>query len=325
MNQTPLLRPKPLSPGDKVGLVCPASPPKNPSLIAECEQAVKTLGFEPVLGQYVYEKSAFLAGTDSQRMADLVSFFRDDEIKAILCIRGGYGCNRLLPSFPFDVVANHPKLIIGYSDLTSLLLAIQQRTGLTTIHGPMIAGDFVMSHHPETRRRFVRLLSGEWDPNSSIMDEKTAGTGIQVLHDGSAVGPLLGGNLALVCSLLGTPWQPDFRGSLLFLEDVNESPYRIDRMLTQLHQTGVLETVGGILFGHFTQDSRAPQQGWSAAILDVLRERTEDLKIPVMAQLPFGHATPNLPLPIGIQAKLSTQSKSVTLQEAVTDNPSHSN
>jgi muramoyltetrapeptide carboxypeptidase len=295
------VRPSRLEPGDTVGIVAPASAPPNPKNIDRGVAALERLGFKVKLAPNVRKRFGFLAGSDRDRAADVMRMFTDPTVKAILCARGGYGAARLLPRLDFRVIRANAKILVGYSDITSLHCALLTKAGLISFHGPMLNSDFAHRGMPDfTVQSFLRTLGGR--PQPAGISEGYHRTTVKILRRGRARGPLVGGNLTLLCAMLGTPWQPPFRGRILFFEDLSEPPYRMDRMLTQLLNCGLLQQVAGIAIG-INKDCQDPKAGrtkeYRQTLEDVFRERLRPLKVPIVAGLPFGHVPHNATLPVG--------------------------
>ena len=272
---------------------------------------LEKLGFKIRLAPNVRRRHGYLAGNDRDRASDLMRMFTDRKVNAILCVRGGYGAARLLPRLDYDAIRDNPKIFVGYSDITSLHCAFLTKANMVSFHGPMLNSDFVHPDMPKfTLQSFLRTLGVEHNPERnarrSISEgyrRKTART----LRRGLANGQLIGGNLSLLCTLIGTPWQPEFKGRILFLEDVGEPPYRFDRMLTHLLNCGLLQQVAGIAIGLNAdcEDPKAKTAGeYRQSLDDVLKERLLPLKIPVVTGLPFGHVPHNATLPVGVHSTL---------------------
>lgn len=260
------------------------------------------MGWEPVVGDYVLERDGYLAGSDDQRAADLNRFAADPSIDGIWCIRGGYGAMRLLHRLDYDAWRQKPKTLIGYSDITALHSAIGPRADLVTFHGPTARGQ--LTELSEASLRAALSLGGEpcgEAPRASV------------LCGGRASGRLVGGNLALIAALLGTPYSPSFDGAILVLEDVNESVYRIDRMLTQLRLAGALDRLVGIAFGHFTEIPEEPNDE-QRPLSDVLREVAHHRGVPCLANIPLGHIADQWTVPLGAFAQLDADARRLTIE-----------
>lgn len=307
--------PQRLQRGDTLGIAAPASAPPDPRNLDRAVAVLESLGFRVKLAPHVRARWGFLAGRDRERAADLMRLFADRTVRAIICVRGGYGTARLLPLLDYAVIRAHPKIFVGYSDITSLHCAFLKQAGLVSFHGPMLNSDFVNADMPKfTLRSFLRLLT-EPVAYGSIAQGYRRRT-VQILRRGEATGPLVGGNLTLLCTLIGTPWQPDFRGRILFLEDLGEEPYRMDRMLTYLLNAGILQQVAGIAIG-INKDCHDPKakrmKEYRQTLEDVFRERLLPLKVPIVSGLPFGHIPHNATLPLGVQAHLDARRGALNL------------
>lgn len=312
------IKPARLNPGDRIGLITPASPPPDKKAIDYGIGALEKLGFKVKLGHHARKRHGFLAGTDRERAADLMSMFQDRKVNGIICIRGGYGTARLLPLLDYGAIRANPKVFVGYSDVTSLHFALLKRANLVSFHGPMINSDFIREKLPHfTLESFLRNVSRP-EPSGSILQGHAA-NGVTIIHEGVASGRLIGGNLSLIGTTIGTPYQPSFRRRILFLEDVEEPPYRFDRMLTHLLNCGLLQQVSGIAIGINAncEDSKAKDaREYRQTLLDVLKERLRPLGVPVLCGLPFGHVPLNATLPIGLRATINTRKRDLTIEEA---------
>ena len=313
-----LLKPERLCPGDTVGLVAPASAPPDPKAVDRAAVALEEYGFEPKLGKNVRARLGFLAGTDRARAADLMAMFADKKVKAIVCLRGGYGSARILDRLDYAVIRRNPKIFSGYSDITSLHFALLKKAGLVSIHSPMLNGELADPKIPEfTRKSFFRLVM-EAKPAGSIC-AGCAGKTISVLRGGRAEGRLIGGNLTLICASLGTPFQPSFKGKILFFEDVSERPFRLDRSLTQLLNAGILLQVAGIAVGvnkNCRDPNAKPGGEYRQSAADVVKERLSQLRVPVVTGLPFGHVDLNATIPVGVTAKLDGERGDLIITES---------
>ncbi len=309
-----LHKPARLRAGMTIGLIAPASPFSEEKLAA-ARQNLAALGFQIQESAHFHAKNGYLAGSDEQRLEDLHNAFSNPAIDAVWCIRGGYGCSRLLPYIDFDLIRRHPKVLIGYSDVTALHLAIQQRTGLVTFHGPVAASDF-----PEnTLRHFRSVLmepTRDYSVQTPVASDLPAGDAYEpfVIMPGQATGRLSGGNLTLLAALVGTPFAPSYKDKIVFIEDVGEQPYRIDRMLTQLLQGSDLARAAGIVLGVFA-DCKPKGDAPSLTLPETLRDRLGGLGIPVAYGMPFGHVAHQMTLPYGIHAAFDATEGRLTLLE----------
>lgn len=292
------LRPASLRPGDRVAVVSPSSPPFPERLRAGLD-TLRAWGFEPVVMPHARDERGHLAGLDDDRLADLEAAFADPDLRAVFVGRGGYGSTRLLDRLDWDVLASDPKPLVGFSDVTALSLAAWQRIGLVSVHGPFVGGLPALGG-PGVRQ--LRHLLTDPDPVGPL-GGIDGGKGIHTVTGGTTEGALLGGNLATLCSLVGTADHPDLVGAVVFLEDVNEAPYRVDRMLTQLLRAGVLDDVHGVAVGRFVRCD-PPRDRPSLTTDEVLDERLGDLGVPVLRGLPIGHFGRQLAVPVGVRVRL---------------------
>jgi muramoyltetrapeptide carboxypeptidase len=269
-------------------------------------ERVAALGWEAVPGRHCRARSGFLAGTDDERAADLSAALADPGVDAIWLLRGGYGTLRIVDRLPWDALAARPKPLIGFSDNTALHLAAL-RAGVVSFHGPH-------PHAPAfpdfSRGALLRVVS---DPAPAGALPPTPGMSVETVEGGAAEGILVGGNLALVAATLGTPWAPRGDGAILFLEEVGEHAYRLDRLLTQLRLSGLLSRVAGVAVGQVT-DTPAGGEGEPGAA-EVLRERLSGLGVPVAVGFPFGHVDESWTLPLGVRARLDASAGSLSLVE----------
>lgn len=310
-----LVKPPRIRPGDTIGLMIPSSANWDPMEIDVLLEALAVLGLKGKLGRHVFDRHGYLAGRDADRAADLNAMFRDPEVKAIHCIRGGWGAARLLPLIDFESIARHPKALIGYSDITALLLALHARTGLVTFHGPNGASEWNTTN-VEWLKRIV--WEGELGTfaNPRVADEAIVPTRdrIRTITPGTAKGRLLGGNLTVLTALLGSSYLPDFSDAILFLEDVDEAPYRIDRMFTQLRLAGILGRLRGVVWGTCTDCD--PGEGFgSLTIPDVLTEYLKPLGIPAYYGAMFGHVSRQFTLPVGVEVELDASAGTLRMLE----------
>ena len=300
-----MIKPERLQPGDVVGIIAPASAPPDPKAVDRVLGQVERLGFKPKLGRNVRARHGFLAGSDRERATDLMAMFADKKVRGIICIRGGYGTARLLNSLDYAVIRRNPKVLAGYSDITTLHCALAVKASLVSFHSPMLNEGLGSEKFPAfSNESFLRNVT-EAKPSSSICAGYKGKT-VSVLRRGIAEGQLIGGNLSLLVTTLGTPYQPQFKNRILFFEDVGERPYRLDRLLTHLLNAGVLQQVAGVAVGvnqdcDDPADAKAKEYKQSSA--DVLQERLKILGVPVVTGLPFGHQPLNATIPIGVRAR----------------------
>ena len=316
MGSKPIVLPPRLVPGNRIALVAPAGPLLDKDDLARSEALCRALGYEPVLGKSAYARHGYMAGTDDERLADLNGALADPSINGIWCIRGGYGSIRLLDQLNYSAMASRPKALIGFSDISALLNAVTRLTGVVTFHGPVArAGmpafnrwhfDRVLTS-PEPAGRLGRIPQ---PPDTLVPREDR----IVTLCGGVAEGHLAGGNLTLIQCLIGTPYFPDLAGAILFLEDVGEDLYRVDRMLAHLRLVGALRRLSGVLVGRFTRLNRSGGDG-ALGYDEVLAQYFEPLGIPVAYGFPVGHIDTQWTLPLGIRARLDADAGEVELLE----------
>ena len=320
-NAAPAHRQKParLRPGATVGLIAPGSPIADEKY-AKTLASVAALGFRIKEGQYTRATRGYLAGTDEQRLSDLHAAFTDPEVEAVWCIRGGYGGTRLLPRLDYDLIRRHPKPFIGYSDITALHLAIYERTGLVCFHGPVAASDFPDDTLQYFRDVVVEPVAGHFIALPAVDELLPAGEEFRpfVITAGRAEGLLTGGNLSLLAAMAGTPYQPSFKGKIVFIEDIGEQPYRIDRMLYQLAQATDLSEAAGVVMGVFT-DCKPKGSAPSLTLVETLTDFFAQWKMPAAYGFPFGHVLHQATLPYGIMAELDTEKGRLTLLETAVE------
>lgn len=308
---SPLVPPR-LRRGDCIGIIAPAGPVADVSRIERGVRYLERLGYTALVGRHAARTHGYLAGTDAQRLEDLHAMFRDPRVRMIMALRGGYGSTRLLSAVDYGMIARNPKILAGFSDLTALQLALWTMCRLVTIHGPMLASDFSGRTDASTEEHFWRLVTTPSVPER-IARGRTARA--EVHTGGRATGRLLGGNLSLIVSLVGTPFQPAFKGSILFFEEVGEEPYRVDRMLTHLRDAGVFRRLHGLVAGQFTDCSPKDRRRPSLTLRQVLAETAEHAGVPFLSGLPFGHVRRKVSLPIGVRAAVDAESGTLDLLE----------
>lgn len=309
------VKPRRLSEGDTVGMVLPASLAFEAGSIDMAREQLEAIGFRVKLGAHAYAKHGYFAGTDEERAADLMSMFLDDEIDGIVCYRGGWGSPRILPLLDYAAIGQHPKVLVGYSDLTALINVIHQRTGLITFHGPGAASNF----QPWTLESFGRAVMSPQTIGTLRNPDKDASELVNrryrtvTVRSGLATGRLVGGNLSLLAALMGTPYEVDTAGAILLLEEIHEEPYRVDRMLTQLAQGGKLAAAAGVVFGYCTN---CDVDGPSLSLGELLQDHLKPLGVPVMSGFAFGHVAKKHTLPIGLPATLDADAGTLTIEES---------
>jgi len=309
------LKPARLKRGDTVALVAPSGATATRFEIMLVKESMEALGFKVKLGRHVFDRYGYLGGKDEDRAADLMAQFADQEVAGIIAIRGGWGCSRLLPYLDFEVIRKNPKALIGYSDITALLLSIYAKTGLVTFHGP-IGLDPWNSFTVNYFRRLVMegeapLLENPIEKGDYLIPRENR---VQTITPGRATGILMGGNLSIISTLLGTDFVPSWKEAILFVEDVNEEIYRIDRMLTHLRLAGVFREIKGFIFGRCTECN--PGQGYGSLTLEqVLEDHIKPLGIPAWYGSMIGHIPLKFTVPIGIKAGIDAEKGVIELLE----------
>ncbi len=296
-----------IKPGARVALVAPAGPLKIPADLDRAIENTRAMGWEPVVGEHVRARHEYFAGSDAQRLEDLNRALCDDSIDAVWCLRGGYGAMRLLDGLDFDALRRRPKAVIGYSDITAFHAAIGARCGMASIHGPTARGKLT----PFTERSLRAAVTRSGEPCGDA-------PGATTLVSGRARGHLVGGNLALLSALHGTPYQPKYAGAILVLEDTNEAPYRIERMLLQLRLSRALQSCAGLAFGSFTNTGETSDAslGGTRTLNDVIGEAAQVAGVPAIFGIPMGHINDQWSLPLGFDAELDADAKRLTVIQA---------
>lgn len=300
----PAKLPPPAGPGDRVG-VAALSGPVDPERLARGLEALRRLGFEPVLADNLLARHGLFAGNDAERLAAFHRLAADPALSAIFFARGGYGLMRLLPGIDWDLLRRYPRAYVGYSDLTPFLLEVARRLGLVTFHGPLVAADLARGLSREEEDSLLGALGGCYPA------EQPFTRWLREPADGEVRGTLLGGCLSLLTATLGTPFAPDLEGGIVFWEDVNEPPYRLDRMLTHLGLSGNLKNIAGMIVGHLgeSQDPDGEPADWPALIADGLA----GFSWPLAWGLESGHVAPNRTLPVGLAARLDGEARRLVL------------
>jgi muramoyltetrapeptide carboxypeptidase len=297
--EKPIIKPQALRPGDTIGIAAPASPFDQKAFESGIA-VIKSMGYQVKIPNSIFKAQGYLAGSDAERAELLMNLFTDASVKAILCARGGFGSMKLLPLLDFEAIRANAKILMGFSDITALLVAIFDRCRIVTFHGPLVTT--LKKDRGKTCSAFIEAVSSGIP---LVLRPRQP----EVVSPGKASGILMGGNLTSLCHLLGTPYEPDFNGRLLFLEDRQEAPYRIDRMLSQLHLSGHLDGVGGVILGTFEACGALDD------VYAIVKEAFRHTGIPILAGFELGHGTENLTVPIGLEAKMNTQDGSLRFRE----------
>jgi muramoyltetrapeptide carboxypeptidase len=313
-----LRKPRLLRPGDTIGLVSPSGPSRSgatgatPETVEVARQRLHSVGFRTIVAPHAFDARGYLAGMDADRAADLQAMLENPGVQGVLCIRGGYGAHRLLDRLSYDAIGRRPKVFIGYSDITALHLAFYTQCGFVTFHGPMVSA--ISRSDPHDYIELLRAVTRP-EPLGRLVNPPGAPT-IETLVPGVAEGPLIGGNAALLTALLGTRFAPEpgeFRGAILFLEDVGEKLYRLDRKLAHLRLAGILDQVAGIVVGECAYEADPDA---TLTLRQILQDHIVPLGKPAIYGLACGHGTHHLTLPVGVRARLDAAERSLSIEES---------
>lgn len=298
-----------------MGLVNPAGATWNPVDVDIVRETFEALGFRVKVGQHVLDRHGYLAGSDADRAADVDRMFADGDVKGIVCIRGGWGCARILPLLDYGTIERSPKVLLGYSDITALHMAIHARTGLVTFHGPVGIARWNRFNVDWLRRVVFEGEAVTFENDRAFSADQTLvqrENRTRVLTPGVARGRLLGGNLTVLSAIVGSTYLPDFTGCVLFLEDVEEAPYRIDRMLTQLKLAGILDRAAAVVFGQCSDCT--PGAGYGSLTLDdVLVEHVQPLDVPAWHGAQIGHIAEQFTLPVGAEVEVDAEAGTIRM------------
>lgn len=308
-----LLIPPKLKVGQRVALIAPSSYASEEKI----QKATKNLESQGLIveeGKYLREENGFIGGTDGERVEEIHTMFRRNDIDGIWCVRGGYGATRILGMLDYDLIRAHPKAFVGYSDITALHQAFYTQAGLVSFHGPIAGADWT---EYSLKNIIAALFDGDYNyhivPASSPLEGEET---FSVLHSGKATGPVVGGNLTLLSAMCGTDYLPDFTGKIVFIEDIGEDSYRVDRMLVQLIQAAHLKQAAGLIFGNFTNCD--PEEGSTdQTVQEVIRSHFSSLDIPVITGYSIGHMAQNATIAVGMMAELEADSGRITFREGV--------
>lgn len=294
-----LNKPKALKLGDTIGLIAPSSPTSGEN-VRKAERVISDMGFKVKMGRSPYEVYGYLSGSDELRVSDINDMFGDPTVDGIIALRGGYGTPRILDLIDYDLIRKNPKVFVGYSDITALHIAFTQMADLVTFHGPMVTSDMIDGFHDFSKESLLRNIL---DTQLIGKIENPGGQEIIVINGGVAEGSIIGGNLSLIVGTLGTPYEIDLKGKILFIEEVGEEPYNIDRMLNQLRLSGKFNDAVGIIFGDFN-DCGAKKQNESLTVEQVIKDYMKNIKKPVIGNLKAGHCSPMVTIPLGVKARI---------------------
>jgi muramoyltetrapeptide carboxypeptidase len=313
-----IVKPRRIKEGDTVGLINPAGALFISEELEIVTESLSTLGLKTKLGKHALDRYGYLAGTDESRATDVNAMFEDRDVNAVLCVRGGWGCNRILPLIKYEVIKKNPKPIIGYSDITSLLIAMYARTGLITFHGPV----GISTWNQFSLEYFKKILFDSemvTMQNPKSIGDNLAQTKdrVETITSGKARGRLVGGNLSVLAAMVGSDFLPLWKNSILFLEDDNEQIYRVDRMLTQLKLAGILRQLSGFVFGKCTKCD--PGDGYGSLTLEeVLNDHIKPLGIPAWYGAMIGHIENKFTVPVGCEAEIDADAGTIRMLESAT-------
>ncbi len=307
-----IVKPKKLKKGDLIGIISPASTPSDLTRIEKGVNYFERLGYKVIVGKNVGKEYGYLAGSDEERLEDLHSMFADKKVKAVVCVRGGYGSGRLLDKINYRLIKRNPKIFVGYSDITALQMAFLKKAGLVTFAGPMVAVDFHKDEIVEYTEEFFWRI---------VTSSKKIGKVYNPLNEpfyslvkGKAEGRIIGGNLAVFNSLMGTQYLPTFKEKILLLEDIGEPPYRVDRMLNQLKLAKAFEQVEGVILGRFVDC--VDDDPKTLNLNQVIDHYFSHLNKPVLYNLKHGHIAENMTIPFGIKVKINASRGTVEFLES---------
>jgi muramoyltetrapeptide carboxypeptidase len=304
-----MILPERLQRGDTIGIIAPSGP-IDADKLKKTVPFFENMGLHVKMGEHIDHVNGYLAGTDRERLDDFHDMIADDSVKGIIFARGGYGAGRIVPSIDYKLVKNNPKIIWGYSDITYLHTAIRQNTDLVTFHGPMAVSDMAKDDFDELSARLFKQL---FQPAELIYTEKISP--LDVLVAGEGIGELVGGNLSLIASTLGTPFEIDTKDKLLLLEDIGEEPYRLDGMLNQLKLAGKLGEAAGIIVGDFAETESTLKT--TLTISEVFTDYFANLSCPVMSGFKIGHCFPHFSVPLGTKAVMRAKDKTLKIAPGV--------
>jgi muramoyltetrapeptide carboxypeptidase len=304
--------PKALKCGDTIGLIAPSSPTQNPENVELSVKKLVEMGFKVKVAESCYGNYGYLAGRDDIRARDINLMFADKDVAGILCLRGGYGTPRILDKLDYDVIKKNPKAFIGYSDITAIHIALNQKCKLVTFHGPMATSDMIDDFDDFTKESFIRAITLK-EPLKELNNPE--GIEIKCLTPGKASGSITGGNLSLIVSTLGTKYEIDTKGKLLLIEEIDEEPYRVDRMLTQLRLAGKFDDCSGLIIGDWNncvpKNSRP-----SLTLMELFEDIILPSKKPAIYNFMTGHCKPKITVPLGVEAELDATACTLTLKES---------
>ena len=312
-----ILKPKRLKAGDTIGLVCPAAPAFSKETVQIVAESMQALGFKVKYGKNIWKRYGYLAGTDEERASDINEMFGDSSVQGILCVHGGWGCARLLTLLDYQMIKKNPKVIVGYSDITALLLGIHAQTGLVTFHGPVGGStwnDFSVKYFKSVLMNAEKVKYE--NPKSKGDNLTQVEDRISTINSGITKGKLIGGNLTVLSHIMESKYVPDFKKSIVFLEDVEEQPYSVDRMLNHLKLCGVFEEMAGFVFGKCTKCEPGTGSYGSLTLEDLWEDYIKPTKKPAFVGAMIGHINNKFTMPIGIEAEINADLGTIQFLES---------
>lgn len=308
-----MIFPNKLKKGDKIAIIAPSSPVTKIEADS-CKKLVEDMGYEVKMGRCTYESiHGYSAGTGESRAADINEMFADNDVKAIWCIRGGDTSSHIMDKLDLEIIKNHPKIFVGYSDVTNLNIYFNQKCGFVTFHGPMVKSNMLNAYDQFTKTSFEKALNMQ----SELILRNPVGEDFKVMIGGNAEGTIIGGNLSLIVSTIGTPYEIDTKGKILFIEDVDENVRRLDRMMYQLKNSNKLEEAAGIIFGDFADCIN--EQDETYTVVEMLKDVLAEYKKPVMYNIKSGHCFPMSTIPLGSNCVMNTDLKVIKFSINKTD------
>lgn len=308
-----------LKKGDTIGIINPAFPNPQNREYKEMFEVLEKYGFKVKLGKTYTLKDGYLAGTDEERAQDVMDMFLDPEVKGIICMRGGYGASRMVDLLDFEVIKNNPKFFVGFSDITVLINNISQKCGFPTVHGLVGCYLGANSYKDLTREDFEKLLFD--DQKGRVI--KSPNDNVEIINGGKVIGETCGGNLSLLATLAGSPYEVDFTDKVVIIEEVGEEPYQIDRYLSSLRLCGSLDKAKGFILGYFTDCNPSESRKNDQSVKDIIDHYFKGLNKPTVYNFPIGHDFPTVNLPIGIEVEFDADNKTVEIREEMYDKNEH--
>ncbi len=306
------IKPKKLKRGELVGIISPASSANDERDVENGVKYIESLGYRTILGNNVGKQRGYLAGTDEERVQDIHQMFSDKYVKAIFCLRGGYGAFRLLDKIDYTLIQKNPKIFVGFSEITALQMAFLKKANLVTFAGPMILSNFLKNISDFTEKNFWSVLTSSKKLKRISFSQKNILSNIKF---GEVIGELVGGNLSVFTSLLGTGYLPNLKNKILLLEEINEPPYKVDRIFNQLRLNKVFDKVSGIILGNFIDCEETDKKKSSLTLEEVFTDYFNELKIPIVSSISHGHSKKMITLPLGVKLKINLDKRHLEFAE----------